>query len=72
MRTGNNAAIVVPIMGRAGDPPKPRPSNFNDQAIFIALAAGPPCFPAQSLGERWTGGILRQFSSKRSCNFSRL
>jgi hypothetical protein len=47
MRTGNNAAIVAPILGRAGDPPKPRTSDFNDQAIFIALAAGPPCFPAQ-------------------------
>jgi hypothetical protein len=47
MRTGNNDAIVTTIMGRAGNPPKPRPSDFNDQAIFIALAAGPPCFPVQ-------------------------
>jgi hypothetical protein len=46
MRSGNNAAIVARIMGRAGNPPKPRPSDCNDQAIIIALAAGPPCFPA--------------------------
>jgi hypothetical protein len=72
MRSGNNAAIVARIMGRAADPPKPRPSDCNDQAIIVALAAGPPFFPAQSLGERWTGGILRQLSSKSSRNFSRL
>jgi hypothetical protein len=63
MRSGNNAAIVATIMGRAGDPPKLRPSDCNDQAIIIALAAGPPVFPPSSCGERWSGGILRQFAS---------
>jgi hypothetical protein len=42
MRSGNNAAIIATTMGRAGDPPKPRPNGFNDPAIS--------CFGRRSTG----------------------
>jgi hypothetical protein len=72
MRSGNNAAIVAPIMGRAADPPKPRPNGFNDQAIFIALAAVPSGSSAQSQGAVERRRFASTFIKKSSCNFSRL
>jgi hypothetical protein len=45
MRSDNNAAMMTSTGGR----PQASSQLFNDQAIFIAVAAGPPGPPAQAL-----------------------